>query len=74
MVFIKPNIKGSPLAKPVSIRIFLSCLWVTRESLIFIKLSVVGRVIIFSFIILSGKIFWGIARGLSPLKSHLQFL
>ena len=44
MVFIKPNIKGSPLAILVSIRIFLSCLWVARESLVFIKLSVVGRV------------------------------
>ena len=46
---------GSPLAKPVLIRTFLSCLWVTRESLVFIKLLVVGKVIIFSFIIISNK-------------------
>ena len=44
VVFIKTKIIiGSPLAKPVSIEIFLSCLWV-RESVIFIIFSVVGRV------------------------------
>ena len=57
MVFIKPQINRVSIGKPVSIEIFLSCLWVTRESLVFIELSVVCRVIISSFIIISDKNF-----------------